>query len=135
MELIGELKELRATLKSDGYKDWCHSQLTIDKCIKVVKKITNNTHTILTVNILIEKGFEDIGKCKFKPFENMSYWVKNGICLFYNTPISKDYQEKFYVGYVDMRQGEYFVVAFRWIDSLEDLTNIYESITQKSIYT
>lgn len=38
--LIKELKELQATLKDDGYKDWCYAQLTIDKAIKVVKNCT-----------------------------------------------------------------------------------------------
>lgn len=38
--LIKELNELQATLKADGYKDWCYAQLTIDKAIKVVKNCT-----------------------------------------------------------------------------------------------
>lgn len=135
MELIEELKELRATLKADGYKDWCHAQLTIDKCIEVVVKNTNSTHTILTADILKEIGFKDLGQCKFRFFEDMNYWVKNQICLFYNTPISTDYQDSFYIGFAEMRQCECIAIAFRWIDSLEELTNIYESITNKAIYT
>lgn len=86
--------------------------------------------TTLTTNILKELRFKDSGQCKFELFESMSYWVKNGICLFYNTPAS-NYQDGFYVGYAEMRQGKYVAVAFRWINSLEELTQIYESITQK----
>lgn len=36
-DLIKELKELRATLKGEGFEDWCYSQLTVDKAIKVVE--------------------------------------------------------------------------------------------------
>lgn len=36
-ELIKELNELQATLKADGYKDWCYAQLTIDKAIQQLK--------------------------------------------------------------------------------------------------
>lgn len=89
--------------------------------------------TILTTGILQNLEFEDVGQSKFKLFENMNYWVKNGICLFYNTPVKADYQESFYVGYAEMRQGEYVAVAFRWIDNLEELTKIYESIVFKPI--
>jgi hypothetical protein len=38
--LIKELNELQATLKADGYKDWCYAQLTIGKAIKAVKNCT-----------------------------------------------------------------------------------------------
>jgi hypothetical protein len=86
----------------------------------------------LTTDILKELGFKDNGQCKFELFESMGYWVKNSICLFYNVPIS-NYQDSFYIGYAEMRQGKYVAVAFRWIDSLEELTSIYESITQKLI--
>ena len=40
-----------------------------------------------------------------------------------------------YIGYAEMRQSKYVAVAFRWIDSLEELTQIYESIIQSSIET
>jgi hypothetical protein len=41
--LIKELNELQATLKADGYKDWCYAQLTIDKAINVVKNCNITT--------------------------------------------------------------------------------------------
>jgi len=63
----------------------------------------------------------------------MHYWVKNSICLFYNTPINTVWQDSFNIGYAEMRQGRYVAVAFRWIDSVEELTQIYESITRKKI--
>ena len=85
--------------------------------------------TALTKDILESIDFKDKGKCDFEHFENMSYWVKNGICLFYNTPVKTDYQESFYIGYAEQRQGKYVAVAFRWINNLEELTEIYESIS------
>ena len=104
--------------------------------MKITERIrygSNEIYTLLTTDILDEFGFEDNGQSKFPLFERMNYWVKNGICLFYNTPISKDYQESFYIGYVQLRQSKYIAVGFRWIDSVEELTKIYESITGKSI--
>lgn len=91
------------------------------------------TKEILNPRVLERLGFKDNGQSKFETFENMSYWVKNGICLFYNTPINTDWQDSFLVGYAEMRQGAYVAVAFRWIDSVEELTQIYESITKECI--
>jgi len=85
-------------------------------------------YTVLTTDVLKELGFKNIGKCEFELFDNMNYWVKNGICLFYNTPISEDYQDSFYIGYAEMRQSKYVAVAFKWINSKEALTQIYEAI-------
>jgi hypothetical protein len=103
------------------------------KRIKKTRYGSNGLHTLLTTGILEELNFKDNGKCKFEGFENMNYWVKNGICLFYNTPISTDYQDHFYIGYAEMRQGKYVAVAFKWIDSLEELTQIYEGIVPYKI--
>jgi hypothetical protein len=63
----------------------------------------------------------------------MPYWVKNGVCLFYNTPIQLGCENNFYIGYAEMRSGNYHAVTFRWIDSEEELISIYESITGKLI--
>ena len=101
--------------------------------IRRIRYGSNEIYTLLTTDILDEFEFEDNGQCKFELFERMSYWVKNSVCLFYNTPIKKDYQESFYVGYAQLRQGKYIAVGFKWIDSVEVLTQIYESITGKSI--
>jgi len=105
------------------------------KAKRIQKRRTHNNelYTLLTTGVLQELGFKDNGQSKFELFEGMSYWVKNSICLFYNTPISKDHQDSFLVGYAEMRQGKYVAVGFRWIDSVEELTQIYESITRKLI--
>ena len=91
------------------------------------------TKTILTNDIVKGLDFKDQGKCKFELFDKMSYWVKSGICLFYNIPVLIGDQNYFYIGYAEMRQGKYIAVGFRWINTLEELTNIYESIIKKKI--
>ena len=98
------------------------------------RRIHNNVlYTLLTTDVLQELGFKDVGESEFELFKHMHYWVKNGLCLFYSTPINTDWQDSFLVGYAEMRQGKYVAVAFRWIDSVEDLTQIYEGITRKKI--
>lgn len=106
------------------------------KKIKRIKKErygSNDFYTLLTPDVLNDLGFEDRKTAKvFKLFENMNYFVKNGICLFYNTT-KVDYQQSFLIGHAEQRQGEYIATAFRWIDSEEELTQIYEAITKKKI--
>ena len=84
-----------------------------------------------SLNIL---GFSDKGKCPFKPFEQMHYWVKNGVCLFYNSRKETPFDTSFLVGYAMMNAGKYYAVSFRWIDKVDELKTIYESITNESIY-
>lgn len=84
--------------------------------------------TLLTVDKLKELGFSDVGSCSFEHFKKMNYWVKNGVCLFYNTPVKTDWQDSFLVGYATMQQGEHVAVSFRWIKDVETLTAIYENI-------
>ena len=107
--------------------------------MKKAKKIqkrrihNNELYTLLTTEVLEELGFKDNGQSVFELFENMHYWVKNGICLFYNPRSKTDWQGSFLVGYAEIIQGKYVAVAFRWTDSVEELTQIYETITQKKI--
>ena len=61
--------------------------MTKVKKIQKRRSYNNEIYTVLTTDILKELDFEDNGKCEFDFFINMSYWVKNGICLFYNTPV------------------------------------------------
>lgn len=103
------------------------------KRIQRRRQHNNELYTLLTTDVLQELGFNDNGRCDFDGFENMNYWVKSGICLFYNTPVNTEWQDSFYIGYAENRQGKYVAVAFRWIDSEEELTKIYESIKIKKI--
>ena len=63
-DLIKELKELRATLKTDGYKDWCYAQLTIDKAIKAVENcnLAGATIPVKIINPMEITWFNDIVK-------------------------------------------------------------------------
>ena len=103
------------------------------KRIKKKRFGSNELYTLLTTAILEEFGFKDNGQSKFELFEHMHYWVKNSICLFYNPTNETDWQDSFYIGYAEQRQSKYVAVSFRWIDSEEELTQIYESIARKLI--
>jgi hypothetical protein len=98
------------------------------------RKIHNNElYTLLTTDVLQELGFKNIGQSEFELYDNLHYWIKNGICLFYNTPVKTNYQESFLIGYAQMRQGKYIATTFKWINSEEQLTQIYEAIIGKKI--
>lgn len=88
--------------------------------------------TQLTDKILEKHNFTNRGKCNFRFFEKMNYWVKNGVCLFYNAPVS-DFQEAYLIGYTTMIQGEYVATKFRWIRTEQELIDVYESVTGKKI--
>ncbi len=94
---------------------------------------SNDFYTLLTAEILKYLGFIDRGKAdRFELFDYFNYYVKNGVCLFYSTT-KTDYQPSCLIGYAEQRKGKYVAVAFRWIDSEEELTQIYEAITKKKI--
>lgn len=103
------------------------------KRVKEKQYGSNELYTLLTTGILEELGFKNVGQSKFELYKNLHYWVKNSICLFYNTPVKTDYQAAFLIGYAEQRQGKYIATTFRWIKSEEELTQIYEAITQKKI--
>lgn len=105
------------------------------KVKRIVQKnyISDKSFTLLTPDILEEFNFNNVGPCEFDSYNNFHYWVKNGICLFYNTPIKTDYQESFLIGHAEMRQGKYYATTFKWINSEEQLIQIYEAIIGKEI--
>jgi len=114
-------------------KDLKKENVSLKRQVTKLKKYINksNIHTPLTPKILQKLGFHDNGNCEFEFFQNMNYWVKNRVCLFYNRPFKKE--DSFYVGYGNMRDGKYIAVGFKWIDSLEELTEIYEAITKLQV--
>ncbi len=85
---------------------------------------------ILSDEILQELGFKDNGLSPFEAYRTMGYWVKNQVCLFYNTS-KVDYQESYLAGYAEIRRGEYTAVSFRWINHLDELSQIYKALTTK----
>ena len=90
-----------------------------------------NKPKLLSPKLLIELGFKHN-----KPFfknHNMPYYVKNSICLWYNAPIQLGMESSYMIGYAEMRGGKYYSVSFKWINTLKELTKIYEAITDKKI--
>lgn len=85
--------------------------------------------TYLSPKLLTDLDFKHIESTTTFDNIGMPYYVKNSILLFYNTPIQLGMENSFMVGYGEMRQGKCYAVSFRWIKTLEDLTPIYESIT------
>lgn len=83
---------------------------------------------LLTASFLTKNGFKLVDNLMFDDFV-MDYYARNGIILFFNKPVTKYNKNDFYVGYAEMRCGEYKVVAFRWVKTQEDLIDIYEAVT------
>lgn len=93
---------------------------------------------LLLPGLLIDLGFRHNNTLKdIKCFEcrEMPYYVKNGVILWYNTPIQDGNENAYLVGYGEMRCGKYHAVSIRWIYTLEELKPIYEIFTQTDIYT
>lgn len=72
------------------------------------------------------------------PFENyqMPYYVKNCVCLFFNE-LPKDITEiighSYLIGFAEMQMGKYYAVTFRWIKTVNELHDIYKTLTNKSL--
>lgn len=73
----------------------------------------NFANTLLSATFLQSKGFKLVEESE-SPFENfkMDYFVKEGILLFFNTPVTEWNENDFLVGCAEMRCGNYYVVAF-----------------------
>lgn len=82
---------------------------------------------MLTQELLLESGFKSNEKSPFE-FLRMPYYVKKGICLFYNTPVQIGEENTFLVGYAEMRGGKYHATTFRWIRTLDELERIYDAV-------
>lgn len=85
---------------------------------------------------------EEIKKLGFRKHEhnefylysetNMGYYVRNGVCLFFNHPENATHNKGSYkIGYAEMVQGEYIATTFRWIETIEQLKQVYEAITNE----
>lgn len=94
----------------------------------------NFANTLLSATFLQSKGFKLVEESE-SPFENfkMDYFVKEGILLFFNTPVTEWNENDFLVGCAEMRCGNYYVVAFRWIKEQKDLIEIYKAVKGKDL--
>lgn len=97
---------------------------------------TNSNNTLLSAAFLQSNGFKLVKKSE-SPFENfnMEYFVKEGVILFFNTPVTEWNENDFLVGYAEMRRGKYCAVAFRWIREQKDLIGIFKAVRGKDLYS
>jgi hypothetical protein len=95
-------------------------------------KTNNNNNTLLSASFLINKGFKLIEESPFENFD-MPYYVKEGVILLFNTPVTKWNENDFLVGSAEMRCGKYYAVAFRWIKEQKDINEIYKAVKGKDL--
>lgn len=80
----------------------------------------------ITKEWLKSHGFKKQPKDTFKNI-NLPYWVKNGICLFFNE--DQPYYS-FYIGYgfsfYDAKG--YYAATFRWTNQIDQVELIYKAI-------
>ena len=77
--------------------------------------------TKITPKSLTKIGFKNIVENKFESYPLHNYWVKNGVCLFYNPGDDENYL----FGYAEMRINKYYAVGVRWIKYMEELKEVY----------
>jgi hypothetical protein len=85
----------------------------------------------LSEKFLISNGFKLNDKIDIFENRKMPYYVREGVLLFFNIPVTKFNDDSFLIGYGDMRCGIYYAVDFRWISTRSELIKIYEVITNK----
>lgn len=74
---------------------------------------------LLTEEVLIALGFSNKNKSVFPHYTGFSYFVKNGICLFYN-PNKQHLFNKYLIGFAEMKEGKIHptqkpVKLYEWI--------------------
>jgi hypothetical protein len=94
----------------------------------------NGVYGVLSAAFLLSKGFKLVEESQ-SPFENfkMNYFVKEGVILFFNTPVTEWNENDFLVGCGEMSYGKYYAVAFRWIKEQKDIIEIYKAVKGKDL--
>jgi hypothetical protein len=87
----------------------------------------------LSHELLTELGFVQHKATPFEGYELMSYFVKEGVVLFYNPGRTEYELSDYLIGYAQMRQGKYLAVDFQWIKTADRVIQIYEAIHQKPL--
>jgi hypothetical protein len=102
--------------------------------VKSRHKTANSNNTLLSAAFLQSKGFKLVEESE-SPFENfkMDYYVKEGVILFFNIPVTEWNENDFLIGFAEMRCGKYYAVAFRWIKEQKDLIEIFKSVKCKEL--
>jgi hypothetical protein len=108
-------------INSDGTILYRHNGVTVDisKCEPIP----------LTKEWLIKFGFYKTEPI-FKSYPSHPYWVKDGICLFFN---ESDDRDIYLAGYAEMRMGEYYAVGTRWIRYVHEVQNFYYSAKKSEL--
>jgi len=75
----------------------------------------------ITPRLLLKYGFVNVTDNKFESYPIHEYWVKKGVCLFYNNGDN----DNFLFGYAEMRMSKYYAVGIRWISTMEELKEVY----------
>lgn len=113
----------------DSYKEALEEIVT---SVKSKHKTDNSNNSLLSSSFLIKNGFKLVEDSSFENF-NMPYYVKEGIILLFNTPVTKWNENDFLVGSAEMRCGKYYAVAFRWIKEQKDIIEIYKAVKDKDL--
>lgn len=102
--------------------------------VKSKHQTANINNTLLSASFLQRNDFKLIEESE-SPFENfkMGYFVKEGIVLFHNTPVTELNENDFLIGYAETRCGKHYVVAFRWIKEQKDLIEIFKTVKGKEL--
>lgn len=119
----------------DGH-GWEEIEISHKRGLELLKyhkqKNTSADNALLSADFLVSKGFKLI---ESRPFENldMPYYVKQGVLLFFNTPVTEWNKSDFLVASAEMRCGKYYAVTFRWIKYQKDIDCIYKAVTGKNL--
>ena len=93
------------------------------------RKIEDVKPIPITEGRLKDFGFEKKPPL-FESYPLHPYWVKDGVCLFFNESDSRDI---YLLGYAEMRIGKYYATANKWTQSLHVLQNYYFAHTEKEL--
>jgi len=98
----------------------------------VKNDLVNSNNTLLSDFFLISKGFKLVEESQFENL-NMSYYVKEGVILLFNNPVTEYNKNDFLVGSAEMRCGKYYAVTFRWIKEQKDIIEIFKAVKGKDL--
>ena len=88
---------------------------------------------LLSAAYLLGKGFKLIEGRTFENY-NLPYYAREGVVLFFNTPVTEWNKNDFLVGFAEQKgQKQYTAVTFRWITEKKEVVDIYKSITGKDL--
>lgn len=82
----------------------------------------------LSQKVITELGFHPNPSGIFENIQ-MPYYVRKGVCLFYN----EGQENVYYAGFAEMRQGKYYSVQIKWIEKVYQLKEFYFALTDQEL--